>query len=200
MQPACVHGLTDERTWEASAVVVPGKVALLRLIQPTLVDWACIPVRMLRHTAVFREWGNPVRPPSWLVQQAIVYQYQRLNASAPCFVQNVAYESGVYLKFIVDLYDNLPAFTVFAQADWFAARKGQPFPHSPFRFWQLDCVRGARHTHAAAPDWAHWMPLGLRNTICKAALGSNQQACWQALSLAHCPTAARPRRSGLLPP
>eukprot|EP00966_Prymnesium_polylepis_P215659 4994129-Prymnesium_polylepis.1 len=51
MQPACVHGLTDERTWEASAVVVPGKVALLRLIQPTLVDWACIPVRMLRHTA-----------------------------------------------------------------------------------------------------------------------------------------------------
>ena len=147
MQPACIHGLTGERTWEASVVVVP---------------------------AVFREWGNPVRPPPWLVKQAVVYQYQRLDAKAQCYVQNVAYESGVYFKFIVDLYDNLPAYSVFAQADWFAARKGQPFPHSPFHFWQLDCVRSAHHTHAAAADWAQWMPLGIRNTVCKACCASNQ--------------------------
>ena len=141
-EAACVFGANESLRWDASLVVVP---------------------------AVYKEWGYPVRPPPWLSAQAIVYQYQRLNASADCFAKNVAYESGVYLRFIVDHYHALPSHTVFAQADWFAARKGQPFPHSPFPFWQLDCVRSQQQQQrlggAAAPAWTHWLPLGLRHTV-----------------------------------
>ena len=138
----CVYGAANgTHAWNTSLVVVP---------------------------AVYREWGYPVRPPHWLAAQALVYQYQRLNASAKCFAENVAFESGVYLRFIVDHYHALPAHTVFAQADWFAARKGQPFPHTAFRFWQLGCMRMQHQRRAGAvtaPSWAHWLPLGIRHTV-----------------------------------
>jgi hypothetical protein len=43
--------------------------------------------------------------------------YQRRRPENPGFVPNHGYEGGVYLKFVVDHYDNLPDVTVFMQAD-----------------------------------------------------------------------------------
>ena len=43
--------------------------------------------------------------------------YQRRRPENPGYVPNHGYEGGVYLKFVVDHYDNLPDVTVFMQAD-----------------------------------------------------------------------------------
>jgi hypothetical protein len=43
--------------------------------------------------------------------------YQRRHPEMPGYVPNHGYEGGVYLKFIVDYYDNLPDVAVFLQAD-----------------------------------------------------------------------------------
>ena len=43
--------------------------------------------------------------------------YQRRHPDAPNFVPNHGYEGGVYLKFVVDHYDNLPDVAIFLQAD-----------------------------------------------------------------------------------
>ncbi|KAL3920270.1 MAG: hypothetical protein SGPRY_005313 [Prymnesium sp.] len=140
--PECAIGLTGGLMWESSVVVVP---------------------------AVYKEWGYPVRPPAWLTAQLVVYQYQRLNSSADCFARNVAFESGVYLRFIVDHYHNLPQHVVFAQADWFAQYKNQYYPYTPLDFWQITCLREAVRDHglhrASTPEWVHWMPLGLRRSV-----------------------------------
>jgi len=173
--PECVFGLRQPALWEDSLVVVP---------------------------AVYREWLSPARPPAWLVYQAVVYLYQRLNASAPCFALNSAFESGVFLRFIVDHYNHLPAHAAFLQADWFAMRKAQPFPYTPFDLWQLGCVRRATRPHA----WTHWLPLGLRHTvwppyqvqrvadffgtsytyrmlpICSGAHGLYMESCWREIA------------------
>ena len=43
--------------------------------------------------------------------------YQRIDEKKPYYVPNQGYEGSVYLKFVVDYYDNLPDITVFMQAD-----------------------------------------------------------------------------------
>ena len=151
MQLECLIGLRTD--WGRSTVVVP---------------------------AVYKEWGLklPLRAPGWLIEQAPVFLYQRLDPNHSCYAANSGYESGVYLRFIVDHYNRLPAHTVFAQADWFSSHKGLP-PHA-FDFWQLRCLRGNNATHSNQPElqaealasgthheqgWRHWMPLGLRHTI-----------------------------------
>lgn len=138
----CLFGLSRGSSWEESAVVVP---------------------------AVYREWGYPVRPPDWLAAQAVVYQYQRLNASGVCYAENVGYESGVYLRFIVDHYDHLPRHTVFVQADWFAQDKQQKFPYKPFDLWQLSCTSSRMSQNLSHRSlmhlWDDWMPLGVRHTV-----------------------------------
>ena len=109
----CLSGL-HETPWRSATVIVP---------------------------AVYREWGVilPLRAPDWLVRQAPVYLYQRLDKNQSCFAQNRGYESGIYLRFLLDHLDNLPAHTVFAQADWFSPRKGSPLRQ--FDFWQLQCLQ-----------------------------------------------------------
>ena len=146
IRDGCLQGLSSE--WGLSTVLVP---------------------------AVFREWGGlPLRAPRWLLEQAPVYLYQRLAPEKPCYSHNSGYECGIYLRFLNDYYDNLPAFIVFAQADWFAMHKGQA-PHI-FDFWQLRCLHqhGLRgnNSHIDQPEahrghaaWWHWMPLGIRHTI-----------------------------------
>ena len=44
--------------------------------------------------------------------------YQRETRTAPGFVPNHAYETGVFLKFVVDHYDNLPEVTAFVSGDF----------------------------------------------------------------------------------
>ena len=70
--------------------------------------------------AVYDEFDSKV--PSWarpsIAQSyAVAPLYDRRDNTSELFVPNRAYEGGVYLKFIVDYYDNLPDVTVFVQAD-----------------------------------------------------------------------------------
>lgn len=101
--------------------------------------------------AVFREW-RPGRPPPWLVDQYAMFLYQRTAPSLSCYLPNVAYESGVYLHFIVQHWVSLPEYAVFVQADWFMTRPGS---YPPLSFWQPACAR----QHGAS-----WLPLGKRNS------------------------------------
>jgi len=101
--------------------------------------------------AVFREW-RPTGPPQWLVDLYDVYWYQRVQPASSCYLPNVAFESGVFLHFIVEHWAALPAYAAFVQADWFATRGIGGYV--PINFWQPACAR----QHGAG-----WMPLGKRN-------------------------------------
>ena len=74
---------------------------------------------------VYKEWGeNNEKVPEWANANAsrdnyFVVQpfYQRIEASKPAFVVNKGFESGVYMRYIVDNYHNLPEAVIFVQAD-----------------------------------------------------------------------------------
>ena len=102
----------------------------------------------------------PLTPPTWLVAQYTVYLYQRLNKSEPCFCLNRGYETGVFLRFLVDHYERLPAVMAFVQADWLQAARGSP-GHWPaaFDFWQPRCA-----FDSADRPFRRWMPLGKRHS------------------------------------
>lgn len=63
--------------------------------------------------AVYREWDDGW--PDW-TQGREIFLYQRTNASAPNFAPNYGLEGGVYLKYLVDHYDDLPDIMVFVHA------------------------------------------------------------------------------------
>ena len=63
--------------------------------------------------AVYEEYEQNFPP--WLLRWP-VWIYQRKNENAPLFCPNYGHEGGVYLKFIVDFYDNLPEKIAFIQA------------------------------------------------------------------------------------
>ena len=75
--------------------------------------------------SVYKEWGeNNEKVPEWANANAsrdnyFVVQpfYQRIEASKPAFVVNKGFESGVYMRYIVDNYHNLPEAVIFVQAD-----------------------------------------------------------------------------------
>ena len=74
--------------------------------------------------SVYKEWGeNNEKVPEWANANAsrdnyFVVQpfYQRIEASKPVFVVNKGFESGVYMRYIVDNYHNLPEAVIFVQA------------------------------------------------------------------------------------
>jgi len=124
----CMHG--DKEDWTDRTVIVP---------------------------AVYREWHGKA-PPAWLSAQYPVYLYQRENASLPCMCPNRGYESGVYFTFIAQLYNQLPAFTAFIQADWIFLTKTNG-GHG-FQFWQPRCCE-----QGAGRPWSDYMPLGGRRSV-----------------------------------
>lgn len=63
--------------------------------------------------AVYDEYDQNI--PSWLLRWP-VWIYQRRFEDLPLFCPNYGHEGGVYLKFIVDFYDNLPEKIAFIQA------------------------------------------------------------------------------------
>lgn len=77
-------------TWQTSTVIVP---------------------------ALWHEWDNGW--PQWVFDNSswAVFLYQRHDPAAPLYVPNFGYEGCIYLRFIVDHYDDLPNRTVFIQAD-----------------------------------------------------------------------------------
>ena len=80
--------------------------------------------------AVYNEWDMPegatvpdvvpawARPTYGKNKYTIGPLYQRRFESKPNFVPNHSYETGVFLKFIIDNYDQLPDVTAFVQADF----------------------------------------------------------------------------------
>jgi hypothetical protein len=68
-------------------------------------------------------WANNSKDPRFFPDSprargyTVAPMYQRRRPENPGFVPNHGYEGGVYLKFVVDHYDNLPDVTVFMQAD-----------------------------------------------------------------------------------
>ena len=79
--------------------------------------------------AVFDEWDTPVGSPEasavpdWAAPgresaYAVSELYQRRDEDGAGFVPNRAYETGVFLKFVVDHYDNLPEVTAFVSGDF----------------------------------------------------------------------------------
>ena len=70
--------------------------------------------------AVYKEWDSSI--PAWAcpgseARYAVAPLYQRLSSTEPRFVPNFSYEAGIYLRFVVDHYHNLPPITVFVQGD-----------------------------------------------------------------------------------
>lgn len=81
--------------------------------------------------AHYKEWESLEQLPSWTdsdklnrmsttsgdVHYSVLPLYQRIDPSKPMFVPNYGYEAGIYIRYIVDHYNNLPDLVVFTQAD-----------------------------------------------------------------------------------
>lgn len=88
--------------------------------------------------SVYKEWINGV--PSWAKDQKImkehgysVFVYQKLDPSLPHFFGfNRGTESGVYLKYIVDHYENFPDVAIFVHA--------RPHDHNPHWLDHVACI------------------------------------------------------------
>ena len=68
--------------------------------------------------AVYKEWIGGA--PSWATDKSIqekygysVFQYQKLHPESPNYMRNRGTEGGVYLKYIVDHYDDFPDVAIF---------------------------------------------------------------------------------------
>jgi hypothetical protein len=92
---------------------------------------AAWPTRLVVVPAVYNEWDFPkdansdASLPEWAkpsVENGDSYSmgpfYQRRFPEQPNYVPNHAYETAVYMKFVIDNYDNLPDTTAFVQADY----------------------------------------------------------------------------------
>ena len=110
------------------APLTPGRFArAARAASPVDGAW---PSKLVVVPAVFDEWDVPEGAsvessvPAWArpdpVKDPYVVSdlYQRRFEAAPGFVPNRAYETAVYLKFVVDHYENLPDVTAFVRGDF----------------------------------------------------------------------------------
>lgn len=96
--------------------------------------------------------------------------YQRHNASAAAYVRNVAFEAGVYLRYIVDHYHALSAVTAFVQEDAGAdvgARIGCLRTDAPFGWAPLGGI------FVAGRDLSIWRARGEATAV---------HACWSQLA------------------
>ena len=78
--------------------------------------------------------------PGWAARHGLsLFQYQMHNPAQPRYVKNsaIAKENAIYFRFVIDHYDDLPEFTVFAHGD--VAR------HNPAWLQWLDCLRPDAH-------------------------------------------------------
>ena len=110
------------------APLTPGRFArAARAASPVDGAW---PSKLVVVPAVFDEWDVPEGAsvessvPAWArpdpVKDPYVVSdlYQRRFEAAPGFVPNRASETAVYLKFVVDHYENLPDVTAFVRGDF----------------------------------------------------------------------------------
>ena len=72
--------------------------------------------------AVYREWENGA--PSWVTDEYYprfynysVFLYQRTDPDKPNYIRNRGTEGAVYLRYIVDHYENFPDVAMFVHAE-----------------------------------------------------------------------------------
>lgn len=113
--------------------------------------------------------------PQWIMNETLkkeldytVFLYQKLHPDQPNFMRNRGTEGGVYLKYIVDHYDNFPDVAIFVQA-----HPGEHQPHflnwirciSPMaNFININNNRGCKTTQAWTKI-AMWMEQCWRDTL-----------------------------------
>ena len=131
--------------------------------------------------SVYKEWGeNNEKVPEWANANAsrdnyFVVQpfYQRIEASKPAFVVNKGFESGVYMRYIVDNYHNLPEAVIFVQADGCEVDMNAVLPRVTLEildqaggFLPLNCLRF----------------MGLSISMWAGERGERVEACWREIS------------------
>lgn len=88
--------------------------------------------------ATYNEYQHGL--PDWITNATLrhrygysVFLYQKLNSSAPNYIAtNRGTEGGVYLRYIVDHYDNFPDVAVFVHA--------HPHEHNPYWLELVGCI------------------------------------------------------------
>jgi hypothetical protein len=123
----CVYG--NQSDWSARTVVVPAAFREwkfqvsehARCDSPSLkrahAPWLrCRATRSRTHSTMNARDRSRPQLLDWLVTKHTLYVYQRSFPHAPCHCPNRGFEAGVYISFIAEHYDNLPAYTAFVQA------------------------------------------------------------------------------------
>jgi hypothetical protein len=83
----------------------------------------------------FEKAGYPIWITNTTIQEKLgysVFLYQKLDSAQPNFIRNRGTEGAVYLRYIVDHYDNFPDVAVFVHAT--------PNDHAPRWLEQLGCI------------------------------------------------------------
>lgn len=94
---------------------------------------------------VVASYDGIVSDAPWLVNSsAVTYVvYQRTKPDEPNYVPNIGYEAGVYLRFVLDHYDDLPDQTAFIQE--------QPEMHNRAWLEWLNCLLPTSNCLARGP-------------------------------------------------
>lgn len=127
--------------------------------------------------SVYDRWGEVVgenhqigfeRNPFWAYENTSknrhVFLYQRLSAKEPFFVPNYGFEGAIYLRFIVDHYDNLPPVMVFVQDDYAWAGKE-------------DCLRRDLKWRPLTSEWVK--DRDMSKWAKRGPTGARVEQCWR---------------------
>ena len=100
----------SKKSWPTPLVVVPA--VFDEWDTPVITSGS--PKETKTKTSAVPDWAAPGEQSAYSVSEL----YQRRDEDAPGFVPNRAYETGVFLKFVVDHYDDLPEVTAFVSGDF----------------------------------------------------------------------------------
>ncbi len=89
--------------------------------------------------AVYHDW-NEFGPPKWASDPETmakygnysIFLYQKKDPTKPNYIQNRGTEGGVYLRYIVDHYDDFPDVAIFVH--------GHPEHHQPHFLDYMGCI------------------------------------------------------------
>ena len=111
---ATARSAKKEKAWPAPLVVVP---AVFDEWDASKASWKASSKK--KESAV-PDWATPGPDAPYAVSEL----YQRRDETSANFVPNHAYETGVFLKFVIDNYENLPEATAFVGGDFARAAGG----------------------------------------------------------------------------
>lgn len=169
--PQGYHNALDERGKQYLAYIARPKVPITTL--PGTLRKVVVP-------AVYTEWLSKGMP-YWVDNRKLhkdygfeIFLYQKSNASAPNYISsNRGLEAGVYLRYIVDFYNNFPDFAIFLH--------GFPGHHSPGWLNYVKCLKpsmnyssinngkssytGKRSVRTWKPQYSIWIEQCYRDVL-----------------------------------